>query len=63
MMFLGAMWTALRLILMSYFGISSEGQNVVEQASQSTKRSKKRSKDFSIKDDNMLVLAWLEVGI
>jgi len=47
----------------SYFGISPEGQNVVEQASQSTKGSKKRSKDFSVKDDNMLVLPWLEVGM
>ena len=47
----------------SYFGISPEGQNVVEQASQSTKGSKKRSKDFSVKEDNMLVLPWLEVGM
>jgi hypothetical protein len=47
----------------SYFGISLGGQNVVEQASQSTKGSKKRSKDLSIKEDNMLVLAWLEVGM
>ena len=46
-----------------YFGISPEGQNVVEQASQSTKGSKKRSKDFSVKEDNMLVLPWLEVGM
>jgi hypothetical protein len=47
----------------SYFGISPEGHNVVEQASQSTKGSKKRSKNFTIKEDNMLVEAWLEVSL
>ena len=47
----------------SYFGISPKGQNVVEQASQATKGSKKTSKDFSVKEDNMLVLPWLEVGM
>jgi len=47
----------------SYFGISPEGQNVVEQASQSTKGSKKRSKNFTLKEDNMLVEAWLEVSL